>query len=220
MQREFLLNLFKDCDFETLTAETVEEQVIDKLPEDFSYEYHFGISKVCIIPMGADYVIKIPFEGQEMLDNESPYGETYYEDFYCANTTAHSSWDYCFTEVSYYNEAKKEHINKCFCKTRLLGLINYHPIYIQERAITFREKNGDLDYKSEKSIKMKKYCEEHRFRCFDPEWLADVFEYYGAKTFNKLMNFIDEYDIMDLHTDNIGYIGTRPVLLDFSDFVG
>jgi lantibiotic modifying enzyme len=67
---------------------------------------------------------------------------------------------------------------------------------------------------------MKRYREEHCFRCFDPEWLADAFEYYGLKTFNKLMNFIYEYNITDLHTDNIGYIGTRPVILDFSDFLG
>jgi hypothetical protein len=221
MQRDFLLDLFKNCDFDALTAENVEEQVIYNLPENFSYDYSFGISKVCIIPMGADYVIKIPFRGQEMLDDEKPYGETYYKDFNGANTTTHSYWDYCLTEVSYYNEAKKEHINKCFCKTRLLGFINNYPIYIQERACTFREKNGDdLDYRSEKSIKMKRYCEEHCFRCFDPEWLADAFEYYGLKTFNKLMNFIYEYNITDLHTDNIGYIGTRPVILDFSDFLG
>jgi hypothetical protein len=219
MQREFLLNLFKDCDFYELTAENFEELVIEKLPKDFSYKYHFGISKVCIIPMGADYVIKIPFAGQEILDDLEPY-EFYYEDFYSANDVIGFSWDYCLTELLYYNKAKKRHINKCFCKTRLLGFVNYHPIYIQERAITFRQKNGDLDYKSEKSIRMEKYCEEHHFRCFDSEWLADVFEYYGAKTFNKLMSFIDEYNIIDLHTDNIGYIGIRPVLLDFSDFAG
>ena len=34
----------------------------------------------------------------------------------------------------------------------------------------------------------------------------------------NLLSFIDDYDISDLHDANIGYIGMRPVLVDYSSF--
>ena len=37
-------------------------------------------------------------------------------------------------------------------------------------------------------------------------------------TGDELLSFIDEYDISDLHDANIGYIGMRPVLVDYSSF--
>lgn len=213
MQRDSLLDVFKDCDFSgKLTSDNFEERIIDNLPESFSHRYFFGASKVCIIPEGADYVIKIPF-------NSSWYdADEEYEDFRSATSDENHTWDYCFAEVLCYKEAKREKVHRMFCKARLLGYVNNYPIYIQERAVTYCDLNGDDDREDARTPSTRDYCRKNGFSCFNPIWIADALDYYGQKMFNKMMSFIKSYRIGDLHDENIGYIGQRPVLIDYSDF--
>lgn len=212
MQRDNLLDIFKECDFSgKLTSDNFEERIIDNLPENFSHRYFFGASKVCIIPEGADYVLKIPFNSTWYDADEE------YSDFHYATSDYNRNWDYCFAEVLCYNEAKREKVHKMFCKARLLGCVDDYPIYIQERAVTYYDLNGE-DTTDARTPNTRRYCHDRGFSCFNPIWIADALEYYGQKTFNKMMSFIKSYHIGDLHDDNIGYIGRKPVLIDYSDF--
>ena len=43
---------------------------------------------------------------------------------------------------------------------------------------------------------------------------------YGELAFDKLYDFLSDNNIQDLHSENIGYICERPVLVDFSGFEG
>ena len=214
MQRDNLLNIFKNCNFSgKLARDNFEDKIIDNLPKNFSYKYFYGVSKVCIIPEGADYVIKIPFNSIWDDSNEE------YEDFNNATYDNYHNWDYCFAEVFYYNTAKKEKVHKIFCKARLLGYINNYPIYIQERAVTYYNKNEDmLNEEDERINSTREYCKKNGFPCFNSVWISDALEYYGQKTFNRMMSFIQSSHIRDLHEDNIGYIGQKPVLIDYSGF--
>ena len=54
--------------------------------------------------------------------------------------------------------------------------------------------------------------------CFNRVWLSDALDYFGEKIFYGLLSFLDDYSIGDLHDANIGYIGMRPVLVDYSSF--
>lgn len=212
MQRDSLLSVFKDCDFSgKLTDDNFEDRILAHLPESFSYKYFFGASKVCIIPEGADYVIKIPFNSS-WCDSE----EEYY-DFNSATSDDKRYWDYCFAEVLFYNGAKREKVQKVFCKARLLGCVDDYPIYVQERAVTYYELKGE-NREDARTPNTRQYCHEKGFSCFNAIWCADALEYYGQRTFNKMMSFIKSNHIGDLHDDNIGYIGRRPVLIDYSDF--
>ncbi len=215
MLRDELLNIFANCDFEgDIHSNNFKEKIIDHLPQDFICDYDNGVSKVCIIPVQTNFVIKIPFNSSK--DNYFYEEES---EFFCnANSCFGHEWDYCFTELLLYNLAKKEKIDKAFCKTRLLGCVNNYPIYIQEKASTVRSLIKKVDNIS--SIKKKgiKYCQEKKFSCFDSSWIGDAIQYYGEKRANKIMSFIDKHQIGDLYEDNIGYIGNRPVLIDFSDY--
>lgn len=212
MQRDNLLDLFQNCDFSgKLTSDNFEDRIIDNLPENLSYKYFFGASKVCIIPEGADYVIKIPFNSTWYDTSEE------YEDFCNACGDDRHFWDYCFAEVLCYNEAKREKVNKMFCKPRLLGCVDDYPIYIQQRAVTYYDLKGEETVDA-RTPKTRDYCQKKGFSCFNSIWIADALEYYGQKGFNRMMSFIKSYGIGDLHDENIGYIGRQPVLIDYSDF--
>ena len=69
---------------------------------------------------------------------------------------------------------------------------------------------------SEKKFSHEIYGET--FYIFNMEWLSDAFHFYGEKIFHKLLEFIRTVGINDLHDGNIGYIGNRPVLVDYSSF--
>lgn len=210
MQKDNVLNIFKDCDFRgELSRGNFKEKIIKNFPKGLNFKYFHGMSKVCIIPTGADYVIKIPFNGVWYDYDKS------FDYFWCANDDENHKWDYCFTEMICYNYAKKEKVEKAFCKTKLLGYTNDYPIYIQQRASVFSDLKEEEDYRSERT---EDYCCSHGFRCFNPVWIADAIEYYGQSQFSRLMDFIDNYGIDDLHTENIGYIKNKPVLIDYSDF--
>jgi hypothetical protein len=229
---ENILNLFKDCIFNgELTEDTFEYDILDHLPKDLSYNYFFGATKLVIILSGTNFVIKIPYTGfitstEEYDEDADEYvdGEEYYEDFSGADNGI-NNWDYCLKEVMEYQDAKKNHVEKAFAKTKIIGKINGHPIYIQERAETFwdrrhkRYENGEYKkYTKEKTSRVISRCEEKNFLCFNRDWLTDLLEYYGEKKFDQIMSFIKNAEIRDLHNENLGYIGSRPVLIDYSGY--
>ena len=52
------------------------------------------------------------------------------------------------------------------------------------------------------------------------QWLKDAMTYYGyEKLVDFIDNFIDYYNMCDLHSGNIGYInGNQPVILDWGQY--
>lgn len=48
-----------------------------------------------------------------------------------------------------------------------------------------------------------------------PKWIYDVIKCYGKDFLAALGNFVQRYQITDLHSDNIGYYNNKPVILDF-----
>jgi hypothetical protein len=65
---------------------------------------------------------------------------------------------------------------------------------------------------------MSKFCTKEGYIDFNLTWMADAYDYYGEEYFKKLMNFLKSEGIYDLHGGNIGYINSRPVIFDFSDY--
>lgn len=208
------------CEDSEFTAQKAEDFAYEVLP---NINWNNGASKIVFIPSESDYVIKIPFSGQE----ETVYGEddevldyTDFHYFFGAN----EHWDYCAVEVEISSKAEKLGLGKCFAKTIFLGDMNGYPVYSQEKATTFFDlkDNDDIDMwskeKVEKNKKTRTKCKEMQVCCFNSTWLSDFIEYYGEKTFKDFMLFLKEERIGDLHSENIGYIEDRPVLIDYSDF--
>ena len=227
MVTQNILDLLEYCIFDgELTEENFQEKILDNLPENFQYDWFYGASKCVLIPKGADYVIKIPFNGMESYeelydeDNDEYYGgEWYFENY--TGCQHGEGWDYCLAEAILYHKAKQAKILDVFCKTKLIGRVNNHPIYTQSRAIPFSwyYLKKEKDYESERSKKIQNYCKKKELPQLNSIWLADAFEYYGERRFNKIMNFIKKERLNDFHTDNIGYIGHQPILIDFSGFL-
>lgn len=206
-----ILDIFKNCSFEDLNDKNYKKLILNNLPSTFEYTYAYGASKLVIIPkQETDYVIKIPFEGY--VEHNEFYS------FTNANWDNYRNWDYCLTEVLNYHCAKKNKVERVLAKTRLIGEVNNHPIYIQERAMTYEDAEEDKVINDIRSTsRTHKICSKKHYKIFNLDWITDVYNYYGKRRFDKIMSFVET--IGDLHDDNIGYIGSRPVLVDYSDFM-
>lgn len=213
MNRELLLSYFEDCDFTGYIAESnFTEKIINPIRIKTPFTYITGASKICISLLEEEnFIIKIPFNS-----SFNRYDCKFFH-FCNANGIYNHEWDYCLTELLTFNYFKSKKIEDILCKTRLLGVINNYPIYIQEKAEIFSditdEENRYSDYRTPS---IKSYCEKENLYTPNWIWAADALAYYGKKKFNKFMKSI--VDIGDLHESNIGYVKGRPVLVDFSDF--
>lgn len=184
-----------------------------------------GASKGVFIPCGGNYVIKTPFLGY--LDNWDEYDEelddyferqgfTEFEGAYLPKEKCYSN-NYCESEMQYYECAEMQGISDFFPETRYLGEYEGIPFYIQERATIIGGLGNSKPSENSKSL-AKEVCEQENFSCFNETWFGSALDYYGAERLALLVGFLKEYHLRDFHNGNIGYIGDRPVIIDFSDF--
>lgn len=216
MYRSNILNIFENCDFSgILSSDNFYEKILEliSLKED-EYDYEYGASKLCIIPKNLNYVIKIPFSYDYCGDVV----------FANANKDKNRYWDYCFSEILLYKEAKKHRIEEVFIKTKCTGLIKDYPIYIQEKVIPHSKiyLNGLLNdplVDRDKTQATLDYCKKKNIQCFNEIWATNALEYYGCNKFERIMKFIEKTHIIDdLHRNNIGYFKNKPVIFDYAGF--
>lgn len=181
------------------------------------FDYATGATKGVLIFEQLGFVIKIPFcRNSEDCEYNSTYGE--YECCYFTGADTDNGWDYCEAEANKYERAEEEGLAQCFAKTKKIGDIDGYPIYIQELADIYKSIDYQSSHTEEDSRQVSSICNSNNFYMFNLEWLSDAFHYYGEKVFHKLLEFIRTVGINDLHDGNIGYIGNRPVLVDYSSF--
>ena len=181
------------------------------------FDYTTGATKGVLIFEQLGFVIKIPFcRNSEDCEYNSTYGE--YECCYFTGADTDNGWDYCEAEANKYERAEEEGLAQCFAKTKKIGDIDGYPIYMQELADIYKSIDYQSSHTEEDSRQVSSICNNNNFYMFNIEWLSDAFHYYGEKMFHKLLEFIRTVGINDLHDGNIGYIGNRPVLVDYSSF--
>lgn len=181
------------------------------------FDYATGATKGVLIFEQLGFVIKIPFcRNSEDCYYNSAYGE--YECCYFTGADTDNGWDYCEAEANKYERAEEEGLAQCFAKTKKIGDIDGYPIYMQELADIYKSIDYQSSHTEEDSRQVSSICNSNNFYMFNIEWLSDSFHYYGEKVFHKLLEFIRTVGINDLHDGNIGYIGNRPVLVDYSSF--
>lgn len=173
-----------------------------------TYVVHNGATKGVFVFPNLHYVIKIPFT--HSCEDEELYGAD----------AQNNNWDYCEAEVLKYNQATDNGVNECFAKTSCIYTTACgYPIYLQEQAEIFNEDFSRTQrYSEDEKNSMRERCYSGGYSCFNSTWLNDVFNFYGEEKFYKLLSFIEDADIRDLHDGNIGYIGMRPVLVDYSSY--
>ena len=159
------------------------------------YDLYFtnGKTKEIIIDYESDWILKIPF--------------------YKSN--------FCQKEAIYYAQAQKEGLEKAFAPCYFLMNYKGANCYIMERVDCDEDRISDEFYESMKEFN--NYSDEEAEEVF---WNYDEFdkvdellEYNFDENFlEKLMNFLRENDINDLHAGNIGYRGDDLVLVDYSGY--
>ena len=187
---------------------------VDNLPINFITDS--GATKAVIIPPEENFVIKIPFQGfiSERYNRDRQCWEdefVRYDSAYCSG----SEWDYCLSEVEIYKRAVEAGVQQIFAKTEFITTVDGHPIYIQEKAEIFNR--GEHSHPREQLRKTREktkdyYCEANE------DWLTDVLEYYGEDIFLDFLRFVDDLQLTDLHSGNLGYINNRPVITDYSGY--
>lgn len=236
---ESILSIFKDCIFDgELTEYSFEEKILKHLPEDFDYDYHYGATKIVFILPDKNFVIKIPFSGcyvDKEIETKTEKGAKYkwissYSKFTGAQSpmmTEGDEWDYCQVECDIYALAKEEAVEDFFAKTECIGFIHDYPIYVQEIAKIYKDiypsrETEETEYRKkyteEDYEKIDSLCYNHNYNYFNMYWLCDAFKYYGEIKGEEFLQFIKNVRVEDLHKANIGYIGDRPVIIDYSGF--
>lgn len=154
-----------------------------------------------------------------------------------------SSWDYCEQEAIIYNKAVRLGIGDMFAGTVKIAEANYYPIYASERA----EAYSQVDYGTTSSnetvrhifanvkpnhpedSELYKIGERFMEECDEAEefsipnkmsleFLGYMINYYGEDKVLTLCDFLDKNYLNDFHCSNVGFIGDRPVLIDYSGF--
>ena len=189
-------------------------------------DWAWGATKLVIIPQKGEYVIKIPFMGQEFEyypvteDGEEDYDNPQWdiEEFQYAKN--HTGWDYCLTEVERYALAREFGFERFFLETFCIGYIKGHPIYVQEKIEEIGPTSDSRKSKTS-SREAREKAEECGYYPDVPfEWLAAVVDILDDdESLAGFLQFLDENDIdNDLHSGNIGYKNGFPVLMDYAGF--
>lgn len=80
----------------------------------------------------------------------------------------------------------------------------------------YYEVENDLEKQGYCQRKVVNYSYEMPYEVEVP-WLARAVQYYGWKFMRRLMDWMQDYDITDLHGGNIGFVGhKRPVIFDYA----
>ena len=169
-----------------------------------------------------NYVIKIPYYGKHRKDNGVKYFDPYF-------SSISKSGDYCKSEEIIYNKAKANGLDTFFAEIEQIGKIKSIPIYVQRKAVIFEDvyypEDDEEENLNEHEISIfktitTKYSDLVEDEYLPISWMKDFICSYGELAFDKLYNFLSDNNIQDLHSENIGYICERPVLVDFSGFEG
>lgn len=193
------------CDEDNMETDAV-DYVLDQLDE--TVDTTWGASKFIIFFDGSEQIVKIPFSGEYCwnIDIEE-------EDFCDFNTS-----DYCAVEASLYANAVVQGVEKFFARTIYGGVTKKGtPYYISDKVQVYENIINKVKMPSEKNIeKAKTYW---RYTDLSEDWIARALEWYGEEEVEKLMKFILEEHICDLHSGNVGFREDgAPVILDYSGF--
>lgn len=150
-------------------------------------------------------------EYKEEFYNAVPYieDECEREDF----IDKYGTNDYCAVETYLYERAVEYGVQDAFLEIKEIGMIGASRIYIQEKV--------DCD-SSDKSSSSAEDRESYRslaksYRLSDV--VGGLFLHdYGEEFVKKLVSFLEEYNISDLHNGNWTVVDGKPKLVDYGGY--
>ena len=235
MRKNILAKFDGVCLEGVLTELNWEDVIIDNM-KGVPYHIASGVSK-CVF-MFKDFpnlVVKIPFTGsgtknedEYEYDNEKPYEDFYCASFGCGGHKLKRKWDYCEAEATVYKDAVASGVSDFFAETVCIGEIDNHPIYVQEIATIYYdvyfdyecEYSGEDQKKNRSSIMEKSNNSLSEDDCWivGQTWLAAFIEEYGTIAAINLITFLKDEGVDDLHSENLGFIDDKQVIVDYASF--
>lgn len=218
-EKTYILNLLSTFNLKQLSQYNFMKK-LQALDDNFILAS--GVSKVAIIPKEKNYVIKIPYYGKYRKSNGIKCFDPYF-------SSISKSSDYCKSEEIIYNKAKANGLDTFFAEIEQIGKIKSIPIYVQRKAVIFEDvyypEDDEEENLNEREVSIfktitTKYSDLVEDEYLPISWMKDFIFSYGELAFDKLYNFLSDNNIQDLHSENIGYICEKPVLVDFSGFEG
>lgn len=203
--------ILSECDFSDLSEDNFMEKIINHIPEDWGCAH--GASRLVLFPPGEDFVIKIPFLGYiDSCDNE-------FYVFSGVNTDRERSWDYCYSEILMRKAAKERNeAPEILAKVKFECYVNGYPIYTQKKVSPLSCPERWDDAPIENYLPDGYVTEDIKYfaKRTSNEWVAAIFNYYGSKMFNKIMDVL--VNLSDIYEDNVGYLDDRPVVIDYAGY--
>lgn len=217
-----ILYHLENCIFDEFAPGEINEceKVWDRVDHDFFSCFNSGASKMVLHLKDYNYVVKIPFQGEfiRQWDEEDPNSFSKIFEF-CPFQYARgekNDWDYCEVEANYFSDAVNYKVDQFFLETRFIGFVHDYPIYIQEKAIPLDEAVDSPRGYHPKEIRSK--CSYYGICCFNSHWIEDFLDYYTIEELQLLTDFIENVGITDLHSGNLGYKDSVPVIFDYAGF--
>ena len=191
--------------------------------------YYYGISKIAFFPEGThvgNWIMKMPidFTIQECKEG-------------C--DVLYPSLDYCKIEENNWKSARENGVSRYFAETHCIGeshieidgLIEKYkaayiviPLYAQ-RAVDCRQcdygrNNSRADHSEIDADTIDSLYESCEY-CGTDDMLVDaLIDTVGIDEAQKVMEFINRYDINDINNTNWGFLNDKPCVFDFSRYMG
>ena len=179
---------------------------------------NYGMSKLVIVsPKIGEVVIKIPFNGYYLEDEET--GELEWCPFEWASGTDAS--DYCLTEYEKYERLQTYNLDCFVAKTIFYKVRCGIRIFLQELVIP--ESESLCSPKASKNSKdLAKEWKDKGIFHIDSEWIANCLDKYGKSKVERFLHYCSNLDLdilEDVHRGNFGYRKNgEPCMLDFSNY--
>lgn len=189
-----------DCEYE---VEDWHESLIEELGCE---RYAIGCSKIVLFfEEYPDVVIKIPFDGIRTIDYDKDYEVVDSRNFHL---------DYCAEELNIWYEAINAGVEKVFAEEAFIGRYRGVPLYVAERC-SGRYRRAEEPSEDSKN-KAKKMTEGVYLEV--AEYLPLIIHQYGEEFAEKVLNFVNDYSIDDLHDNNVGLKDGMFKFIDYSSY--
>ena len=169
---------------------------------------NFGATRGAIVPRDEDFVIKFDLD--------------FFENF-------------CDTEFKNYQAAKEEELEEFFAEIKPLGefrILDAHmKCFVQTKAEEIYENTAEAqfspispdDFEDEDEYYEALYDREESVcdmngDCLPYGWADRVIDEYGYDEYERLVHFLNEHDINDVHAGNVGFIRERCIIFDYAGF--
>lgn len=193
-------------EYDECEIECWHEEIIDKLG---CTRYALGCSKIVLFfDEYPDVVVKIPFDGVRSVDSG--------KDFEVVTNEWNFIHNYCAEELDIWYEAVEANVEKVFAEEAFVGRYHDLSLYAAERCnmdYGYAAMTAPSEDSKEKAKKITKdvYSEAN-------EYIPTIIEQHGEEFAKKVLDFIEEFDINDLHSDNVGFKCGLFKFVDYSSY--